>query len=94
VLGHGVMFFGHDLGQEVFPAGEEIPLTVCWQSQAEMSTSYIVFTHLLNGDGVLLSQEDQISGAGKYPIATWQPPAVIVDQYHISVPEDMSPVAW
>jgi len=88
-LGEGVRLLGYDLDPAILQPGQAISLTLYWQARAEMKLSYTVFTHLLNSDGKLVAQRDQIPGAGKYPSTGWWLGEVIVDQYQIPVPEGL-----
>ena len=88
-LGEGVRLLGYDLDPAVLQPGQAISLTLYWQARAGMKVSYTVFTHLLNSDGKLVAQRDQIPGAGKYPTTGWMPGEVLVDRYQIPVPEGL-----
>jgi hypothetical protein len=70
-------------------AGDTIHLTLYWQANAEMKTSYTVFTHLL-GDAASLTdklwgQKDGIPMGGRHPTTQWQEGEVIVDEHDIIV---------
>jgi len=90
-LGDGVCLLGYDLDSASVRPGQVISLTLYWQAREEMRTSYTVFTHLLDVDGKLVAQRDQIPGAGKYPTTGWRPEEVIVDECQIPVTMQVGP---
>jgi len=87
-LGDYVTLLGYDLAEtEVEPDGV-LHLTLYWQAQREMETSYKVFTHLLDKEEQIWGQRDSIPVGGTYPTTGWLPGEVIVDEYEIPVRPD------
>jgi hypothetical protein len=68
--------------------GEPVRLTLYWQCVAEMTTSYTVFTHLLDVDNVVRGQVDQPPLAGEAPTTSWVEGEVIADVYEIPLSPD------
>lgn len=62
---------------------ERLHLTLFWRSQQLIPRDYTVFLHLVDVNGQMVGQWDQIPGAGALPTATWQPDQIIVDDYQI-----------
>ncbi len=84
LLGDGVRLLGYDL-DDVARAGETLRLTLYWQCVAEMTESYTVFTHLLDGDDVIRGQVDKFPAGGAAPTTGWLPGEIITDPYEIVV---------
>jgi hypothetical protein len=89
-LGGYVRFLGYDLDDEPVHPGDAVTLTLYWQCLSEMHASYTVFTHLLNAQGDLVAQRDQVPGEGAFPTTGWRTGEVITDPYHILLPQDLS----
>jgi len=82
-LGESVKFLGYQLSAEAVKPGEGLHLTLYWQALAEMSTSYTVFTHLLDKDNHIWGQKDNVPGEGTLPTTGWLRGEIIVDEYEI-----------
>jgi hypothetical protein len=80
---------GYDLPQTEASPGSKLPVTLYWQAQAEMQTSYTVFVQLLNGQNQVLAQVDTLPLAGAAPTTTWLPGEILTDPYHLSLPPDL-----
>jgi 4-amino-4-deoxy-L-arabinose transferase-like glycosyltransferase len=87
LLGDSVRLLGYDLEHSV-EVGEPLRLTLYWQCVAEMTTSYTVFTHLLDVDNVVRGQVDQPPLAGEALTTSWVEGEVIADIYEIPVDPD------
>jgi hypothetical protein len=61
-----------------------------WQTDAQPSAMYTAFVHVLDADGVTITQVDQWPGGR--PSDTWADGEVIVDTYAIPLPENATPV--
>jgi hypothetical protein len=82
---------GLDLPQTRIKAGESLPLTLHWQALAAFDKSWTVFVHLVDTQGKIVSQQDQIPGAGQFPTTGWVPDEYLVDAYNLIVPADTPP---
>jgi len=90
-LGSVVRFLGYDLPQTDVPAGGTLHLLLYWQALASMDTSYTVFVHLLDSEGQIRGQQDNIPMSGSYPTSRWLPGEVLVDEYTIPIAADAPP---
>ena len=70
--------------------GKELHLVLYWQSAAEILESYTVFVHLLNADGQLVAQQDNIPVAGLAPTDHWTPGHLVRDPYRLSLPATLT----
>ena len=82
---------GIDLPQTSIKAGDSLPLTLHWQALALFDRSWKVFVHLTDGEGQIVSQQDQIPGAGQFPTTSWLPDEYLVDSYNLLIPADTPP---
>ena len=60
-------------------------MTLYWQTEAEMDTSYTVFTHLLDDAFHLWGQQDNPPVNGSYWTTEWRVGETVVDQYEIAI---------
>ncbi len=66
-------------------------LTLYWQPDALIDTSYKVFVQVLDGNGRLLTQQDQIPANGTRPTTGWVPGEFVQDDYALVLPPDAAP---
>lgn len=71
--------------------GEALHFVVYWQADAPVTTSYTVFTQLLNEAGQLIAQQDNLPVMGLAPTDTWQPGGVVRDPYRLVIPAETAP---
>jgi hypothetical protein len=74
--------------------GADFHLVLYWQAGAAVTQRYTVFTQLLNANGQIVAQQDNIPVQGLAPTNTWQPGAVIRDPYRLAIPADLPPGAY
>jgi hypothetical protein len=82
---------GMDLPQTRVKAGASLPLTLYWQALGPLDRSWTVFVHLLDDKGQIVSQQDQIPGAGQFPTTSWLAQEYLVDFYNLLIPAGTSP---
>ena len=90
-LGERVILLGHDVEARQVQPGETVHLTLYWQPTAPISQPYTVFTHLVDSDGQLVAQQDNMPVKGTVPTTCWVPGEVIADPYDIAVGQDVPP---
>jgi hypothetical protein len=90
-LGETIMLLGYDLQPMELRPGEQLRVTLYWQCLGLMDTSYTVFVHLLDGEGSIRGQQDNLPGQGTLPTTSWVRGEVIVDAYKIAVAHDAPP---
>jgi hypothetical protein len=79
---------GLDLPQQSVKAGQGLPLMLYWQALSTFDRSWTVFVHLIDQKGQIVSQQDQVPGAGQFPTTGWLPDEYLTDSYHLQVPAD------
>ncbi|HUV88894.1 MAG TPA: glycosyltransferase family 39 protein [Anaerolineae bacterium] len=88
---HGIQLVGYDVAPPPYHPGQTLRLQVYWLAQQRPAEDYTVFVHLLDGAGQLVAQQDNPPVRGTRPTSTWEPGAVIVDPYDLSIPDDAVP---
>ena len=89
-LGGYARLLGYDLSANAVPGGGSFALKLYWQCIEETNTSYTVFVHVLDDNGKIAAQRDQIPGAGRFPTTGWLRQEVISDVYEITLPDDLA----
>jgi len=87
-LGESITLLGYDLEPRNLRPGDVLHLTLYWQAQALMNTSYTVFVHLLDDGGQIQAQRDSVPVAGALPTTGWAEGEFIADGYEIAIPAD------
>lgn len=67
-------------------AGQPLHVVLYWQTDAPVRGSYTVFTQLFDPEGKMIAQQDNIPVRGLAPTNTWEPGAVIRDEYVLALP--------
>jgi hypothetical protein len=91
LFGQQARLVGLDLPQSQIEAGETLPLTLYWQAVAPLDRNWTVFVHLINSEGSIVSQQDQVPGQGQFPTTGWVAPEYLVDPYNLPIPADAPP---
>ncbi|MCZ7673391.1 MAG: hypothetical protein M5U34_42885 [Chloroflexi bacterium] len=82
---------GFSLEQTRFVSGATIPLTLFWQTDGLIETSYTVFVQMLDENGRLITQQDQIPANGNRPTTGWVPGEFVEDRHALVLPVDVAP---
>jgi hypothetical protein len=85
LLGGKIELLGYELEEEPIRPYGALELTLYWQAREEIEESYIVFTHLLDGEGNIQGQQDGIPVKGMYPTSSWLAGQVVEDKHHIPI---------
>jgi hypothetical protein len=96
MLGEKVTLLGANLAPaSVLAGGLQAPatltVTLAWQAEAEMETSYRVFLHLLGPEGALLTQSDGEPARWTRPTVGWAPGEVVLDERTLEITADAPP---
>jgi hypothetical protein len=63
-----------------------------WQGLDEMEATYLVFLHVVDEQGQIVTQHDRSPGGrGKQPTTGWLPGEVVTDPIDIQLPPDVNP---
>ena len=75
---------GYDLDRsEDLKPGNPLTLTLYWQGQAGFERSWTVFAHVVDAEGRIWGQRDQLPGEGAFPTTGWTPGEYIADTRQI-----------
>lgn len=85
MLGDAIQLRGFDTQV----AGDQLNLTIYWESMTAVSPSYKVFIHLLDGAGNIVAQSDRPPVNGLAPTHRWQTGDLVRDPYQIPLPPDL-----
>lgn len=88
---NGIKLLGYDLPAHTIPPGETLALTLYWQPGDDLTTNLTVFVHLVDAEGRIVAQQDQIPAAGARPTLGWAPGEVVSDPYTLFVGENIPP---
>ncbi|HJW82797.1 MAG TPA: hypothetical protein VJ754_00700 [Anaerolineae bacterium] len=81
-----IALVGYDLKlrQTSEPSQGFVDLTLHWQALAQPPHAYTVFTHVVDGEGRLVGQQDNMPLRDQLPTSCWQPGEFIADPYRIA----------
>jgi len=72
-------------------AGETVPVSLTWEALNRPEADYIVFLHLLNGNGEWQAGDDRRPQSGQFNTLGWLPGALIPDTHYLTLPDDLPP---
>ena len=81
--------FDHQLaliGYDTSTSDASLDLTLYWQALAQPLHAYTMFVHVLDANGQLVAQQDNMPVHDQLPTSCWQPGEFISDPYSINVP--------
>jgi 4-amino-4-deoxy-L-arabinose transferase-like glycosyltransferase len=81
----------YGLNGDVFQPGDQLSLSLRWQSLMPMSNSYSGFVHVVDANSALWAQHDGPPLAGLYPTTHWIPGEIVPDLRRIDLPADIPP---
>jgi hypothetical protein len=89
-----IRLLGYELDDNSQPAilrqrsGQAHILTLYWQAQQRLDTSYTVFAQLLGPAGGVRAQVDSVPQSGGYPTIWWLPGEIVADTLTLELPPD------
>jgi hypothetical protein len=91
---NGVRLLGLDLPSDSITPGEELKLTLYWQPQDDVRDNLTVFMHLIDAEGNITAQRDQVPAGGARPTLGWSPGEVIADSYALFIDPAVPPGSY
>lgn len=73
------------------PTDGLLNLALYWQARREPEGDYVVFVHLADEAGAIVSQVDAIPTGGTRPTSGWRAGEVITDIHNLPIPADLPP---
>jgi hypothetical protein len=69
--------------------GDTLTVTLTWESKVELSSSHVVFVHLMSSDGELMAQRDLAPVGDVLPPSAWPQGATFAFPMRIELPPDL-----
>ncbi len=86
--------FSNDIqlyGYELDVGETAVDLTLTWQTIHQPPENYLLFVHLVDNNGNIVSQIDPVPGGGLRPTKSWRPGEVLTDRHTLPLPPDLPP---
>lgn len=74
--------------------GDSVHFQLYWEALGLMNASYKFFVHVVDGNGNLITQHDDIPGDGSLPTTGWLPNEIVTDTFDLTLPPDTPPGAY
>ena len=87
-LGHDIRLLGFEAPAHLSP-GQTFDVRLFWEAQQRPKEDYIVFVHLMNASGQLVTSHDGQPMGRRYPTAAWYPGEIVPDIHPIPLGEDV-----
>lgn len=84
---------GYTLQSSASNLQSTLSLSLVWQAQREMTTSYHVFVHAVSADGQIIAQSDGQPVAWSRPTTGWVPGEYVIDLHQLVLPGTEEPLA-
>ena len=81
----GIVLRGVSPGAIDLVPGEPLSLTLYWQTEVKTREPVTAFVHILDSTGSIVTQADRWPGG--VPSNIWSQDQVIIDEYHLILPE-------
>jgi len=91
VWNNQIALLGYCLLDSTLSLGQIARIDLVWGPTAPIDHRYKVFVHLLNDQGVVVSQHDGEPSAGARPTDAWQPGDQVTDRHGLLLPADLPP---
>ena len=86
---NGIQMLGYRLPHNAVRTGENLSVTLYWQTHEPFSTDYKVFAQLIGEDGRLYAQHDAQPHIGGFPTSQWRVGEVMPDKHVLEIGEDV-----
>jgi hypothetical protein len=85
-LEHAHLSVNGKSGVRVVSIGDKLAVTLIWSTKDILQNDYVVFVHLLDSTGNLLTSHDGIPAAGLRPTTTWTTSETVLDVHKFQMP--------
>jgi 4-amino-4-deoxy-L-arabinose transferase-like glycosyltransferase len=86
-FGDAAHLLGYALDRDRLTAGEELQVTLCWQTLRPTSADLYFFLHLLGANNTIVARRESLPGLGRYPSTQWVPDQVFCDNVPLHMEE-------
>ncbi|MFQ5593920.1 MAG: protein kinase [Anaerolineae bacterium] len=87
-LGDQIELVEAELAQRTIRPGETLQLTLRWRARQSISQNHVVFVHVTQPDGRILTQRDSVPVDGGFPTTAWTSGQIVSDTYRLTIPGD------
>lgn len=85
-FGERIRLLGYQLSRQTLQPGEELVVTLFWRGESPVGQDPSVFVHLVNNDGLLVSQNDSLPAGGAWPVSQWPVGSIVSDTHRLPIP--------
>ena len=78
---------GYRLSARMVQPGEPLDVDLFWEVHGRPPGNFLLFTHLIDEAGTMVTQRDTHPGTGNFPTSQWRPGDRFVDSVRLQVPE-------
>jgi hypothetical protein len=82
-----IELLGAEVDRVAAKPADPIKVTLYWRALQPIDRSYVEFVHLVDEQGIVVTQRDTWPGRGMYPTTLWQPGEVIADSLFLNIPD-------
>jgi 4-amino-4-deoxy-L-arabinose transferase-like glycosyltransferase len=90
-FGDSLVLVGGDFPIRTLHPGQTLTYTLHWQALSSIGRDYTVFNHLVDAEGNLRAQQDNMPLMNRYPTSMWDPDEIVMDPYTVPLPSDLEP---
>jgi hypothetical protein len=90
-LSEEMLLVGYDQEPHHIRPGQELRVTLYWQTQGGLEGVYSSFVHLVDEEGQGVAGSDQQPGGAFYPTDLWRPGEILRDEHVFTVPPETPP---
>ena len=87
-FGNQIQLVGYERSGD-FQPGATVTAKLYWQALTPPPAHYVVFVHLLDENGTLVTNHDSPPAFGTFPTRTWSPGFIIPDEHPLTLPADL-----
>ena len=88
---YGIALLGYDLQAPVIQSGKTITVTLYWQANQQLESSYKVSVQMLSAGMQIMAQDDSIPAHWTRPTTAWLPGEVIIDEHTLTIRKEAKP---
>ncbi len=89
MFGETIQLEGYDVSLTQSPPEGAIYITLYWHNTAPIPQSYVVFVHLLDENGNLVGQIDEMPLVGQWPTNSWPAGTRLADRHALPLDPDL-----
>ncbi len=82
-----VRLIGYEIDKESAVAGEKVDVNLYWEVTGQPPGDYLIFVHMFDEVGTMVTQRDTHPGLGNFPSSQWQVGDRFMDTVPLHIPE-------